>query len=173
MAFASSGCVVGGPPDYQNPQKTPPVLDLSSANPTLLTVITATTGASGTPPTTYTFTVNERSEDVGDDLIGLLYLDYGNKDNKVLQPGLWSSPASTFDNIRTVTIPWSAANQPLGCHTLTLEVTHASNVDLSTGVPVVTLPKDHSDDVAFATWWVDIGTDLNNLPALDCPTQSP
>ena len=163
MVLALSGCIVSGPPDYHDPAQTPPVL--SDVNPSLLGVLPADTGRSGTPPSQYTLTAKVRSEDVGGDgLIALLYLDYGDLTNQVRQPALWTGPARTFsDTSRTVTLPWSAANQPTGCHTLTMEVTHASNVTFAKGVPVVSLTPQ--DDVAFATWWVNIYDDPTSKDA--------
>jgi len=171
MLAALPSCVIAGPPDYQDPGQTPPVLDLTKASFSVFSVLTATTGVSGTPATQFTFTVPVRSQDVGDDgLIALLYLDYGGSD-AVRQPPLWTAGASTFDDTsRIVRLPWSAANQTKGCHTLTMMVTHASNVDFQTGEPVVSI--DPPDDVAYATWWVDIDDDSTGQdpnPMSGCP----
>ncbi len=169
MAVLSSGCVIAGPPDYQDPQKTPPVLDLTGASPSIWSVIVANSGAiSGQPATQLQISVPVRSEDGTDSLIGLLYVDY-NTDKQVLQPGYWPGGSSTFDIIRNVSLPWSAANQPKGCHTLTLLVTHASNVGPGA---VVSIPKDQPDDLALATWWVDIDDTNSDTTLPSCPKPS-
>lgn len=162
MVLALSGCLVSGPPNYHDPKETPPFL--SNETPVLEQVLSAYAGSSSTPPNQYNLTANVRSQDVaGDGLIAFLYLDYGTT-NQVRQPALWTwtGPAKTIDDTsRSVTLPWSAANQPTGCHTLTMLVTHASNVTSPKGVPTIS----NLDDVALATWWVNIYNDTTKKDA--------
>jgi hypothetical protein len=167
MALASSGCVIAGPPDYKDPGQTPPFLDLAQAVPSLQQVIVATTKTSGTPPTRVDISVPVRSGDANDPLAGLLFVDYGSS-NPEYQNWGYASPSTSFNNPeRPISVSWQVNSQP-GCHTLTLLVTHLSKANTNTG------EYFDQNDIALATWWVNVVTDKNNVPPLsDCLTQSP
>ncbi len=168
MALVLSSCVIAGPPDYKDPTQTPPVLDLSQADPPLGFVVQATSDQ-----TTIPISVPVRSQDPPQNgLFGMLYLDFKSP-NQTLYSNFWSSDPKSFDDTtRTVTFNWTPANVSAGCHTLTIEVTHRLNVSFQ-GQPTVTPPKDHPDDIAFATWWVDVHPGSPNSDLSDCPKSSP
>jgi hypothetical protein len=108
--------------------------------------------------------VDERSEDDGDGLRAITFLNYnGNKgiDNPASFQNIKEVDPGTFDVVKHLSLGWRVSGK--GCTLLTLIVTHASNVD---GKGLDHFPIDNGD-VASITWWLNV----NNPAATDvtCP----
>jgi hypothetical protein len=165
-AGALAGCLVAEPPPHPNPEQTPPVIDLNRTFP-LVTQITLLRQGER-----QTFSAAVRSEDQGEKLIGLLFLDYSLRNpERFLQFG--EARPSTFDDTsRRLGISWQVPPSERDCHQVTMLITHAGNLDYQTGIPQPILDSD----VALATWWVNI-IDPNATNAGDpydlenCPTR--
>ncbi|MGC4091233.1 MAG: hypothetical protein QM756_25820 [Polyangiaceae bacterium] len=71
MAFLS-GCIVADPPQYQDAERTPPLLDTWGAIPSPLSIIVLDHSTT----TKLEVSVPVRSEDQGDSLFAALHLDY-------------------------------------------------------------------------------------------------
>ncbi|MFZ5896772.1 MAG: hypothetical protein ACOY0T_37290 [Myxococcota bacterium] len=163
MAFLS-GCIVADPPQYRDPERTPPILNLAHATPPMNSVIVI--------DRTDTLIVNDkvmvevpmRSDDLGEQLYAVLHLDYTFDSSEVLD--VQRVPAGTLsDPERTIRVQRDLITDP-GCHTLTLLVAHESSFDNA----FLLLPEAQND-TAVATWWMNIievpGQDPYTL--VDCP----
>ena len=149
-------------PDYGPSQRTP--IYLSDPHPTPSNLQILNDGQLG--PSTLSFGVTFRSEDAGEGVISVLYVDY--KHGPVQTPAKHYHPASTFDNPRPVTYPVSTnafAGREGVCHSLTLMLMHESGWDDQNNVPLGTPP-----DLATMTWF----TSVNDMGSLlqECPTTS-
>jgi len=160
-----SGCLVDDPPPFPESKQTPPRLDYHDASPLLDQIIFAQSGQ------TLHFSIPVASEDAGDKLSALLFLDYSGGSASPIVPGK-SLDASTLDDTTRmpVTLDWAVPMNVYspGCHRLTLRVTHISNIDTNI-YPGVRDPND----LAEAYWWLNLDAD----PALgkmlvDCPLAS-
>jgi len=172
MLLAQS-CIVADPPEYKTPGRTRPVLNAFKAVPETTKVLVVYTGKVAT-----SFSVPVRSEDAGEDLRALFYLDYE------VQPGDMNrgeSPlnsqkitASTYANTsREATYPWLPTKQSVsaGCHFVTLIVAHRSSFQSS--------DENHLDaskaveDAALLTWTVNVDPPSDGVNTLlNCPSST-
>ncbi len=114
------------------------------------------------------FNVPVQSEDAGEALRALFFLDYGTPAQLKLVGK--TIPASTFDNMgRTATLDWVPINVTTGCHFVTLVVAHSSSFQ--------SIDDDHlepskaDDDASLVTWTVNMNPPTdgeNTLP--NCPS---
>ena len=174
MLFAQS-CIVADPPEYRAPGQTRPVLNVYGAVPTATQVLEVSTMP---PKTATTLTVQVRSEDAGEPLRAVLFLDYQvmeNLDPNNFQPGektliSLTIPASTYSNTgRVFEYPWLPSTTS-GCHFLSLIVAH-HNSFLQSSDEVHLNPRFANDDAAIVTWTVNVNPpDDGSLP--NCPTNT-
>lgn len=162
MLLASS-CIVADPPEYLDPVQTRPVLDIGQADPGTSQVLLVQTGEK------VTFSVPVRSEDAGEDLRAVFFVDQGPGSSGVFQNSQ-SIPASTYnDTSRPVTFEWTVPPLPLpGCHLLTLTVAHRLSFD-PTHDDVLN-PKDQ-DDAAIVNWWLNVNPTTDPSTLVNCPTK--
>jgi hypothetical protein len=157
LAIVTS-CVVSDPPEYTNPAATPPLLVLLEASPPVSVVRATNTGD------LILFNVPVRSEDeVGDELIARLYLDF-RLDSEVVQAPLVILPAGSYADERSIEMSWVVPQLDPGCRQLMLVVTHRSNLD-SSGRPL------QNRDTAVAVWWLNINDASSDNPMSACPTE--
>jgi len=153
-----SSCLVDDPPPFPESKQTPPRLDYHAAQPLLGQFIFAQNGE------TLDFSIPVASEDAGDDLIALLFLDYsGGAATRVAGIGV---TASTLDDTtRKVVLHWPVLGISPGCHRLTLRVTHNANLN-TINSPLV----QNQSDLAEANWFAIIDADSAVANTLaDCP----
>jgi hypothetical protein len=136
------GCILADAPQYVTPSQRAPVLSLYQASPTLLEILDVKTGDR------VSINIPVRSEDAGEQLLGLLFSDYGTAVSR--EQGFSFLGPSTYDKPR----PFPLVSQPLsfdtnGCHTLSLLVGHLSSFDRTAAVL-------NQDDIALATWMVNV-----------------
>jgi hypothetical protein len=162
MLLASS-CIVADPPEYVQPLRTRPVLDVGLAVPGTSQVLVVHTGDN------VGFSVPVRSEDAGEDLRAVFFLDQGPGSRGVFQNSQ-RVPASTYsDTTRPVTFPWTVPTLA-GCHLMTLTVAHSSSFQADHEDVLDT--QNHADDAAIVNWWLNApapGTLDSTL--VDCPTK--
>jgi hypothetical protein len=132
----------------EEPEKTPPILDLSRANPPITEVITKT-ALERTKQ--INFSIPVRSEDLGDPLWAQLYLNYS-IDGGTAYRGVPVPPSTLEDTSRAIVFFWTIQGLEPGCYQLSLVVTHSSNVDFTQD----SRPIDPTRDVAIATWWMNV-----------------
>jgi hypothetical protein len=169
MAFAllAAGCIVADPPDSSDPEKTPPVLLLGQADPSVyqLQVLSKSSGETTRVP----INVPVRSEDAGDPLIAALYLNWDTpgQESTFVQGTQRRLEASTFDDTgRSVATEWDY-HAATGCKQLTLIVTHETNFDWLGSSYV------NPADIAIAVWFFYIRagqSDTNDVTS--CPNSS-
>jgi hypothetical protein len=164
-----SGCIVADPPQYEDPKRSPPILDLERAVP-LISSIIIVDRSDKIASHDVEVSVPIRSDDQGEALVAALHHDYftdptGNTDT-------FSSvmvPPSTLDDLnRSISLTWSVEDAfPAGCHQLALVVFHQSSWDF----PHFRPKPGTLWDTAFATWWMNIDPDPNVDPdtLVGCP----
>lgn len=162
-----SGCIVADPPQYEDPGRTPPILNLVRATPRIVEPYLQDRSDPSTKET-MPLEVPVRSEDQGQDLIFAIHVDYTYPASRWLTGG--SLPASTLsDTSRKITL-YVPLQGILGCHPLTLLVAHEKQWDLGVNAP----KPGGEDDTALATWWVNAlpssGGDAYTLA--DCPNRN-
>lgn len=162
LALSLPACLVTSPPEYEPPPQTAPQLVASAAFPSLWKLITID---ERTPFLTFGGAVI--SEDDGEDVQFVLYIDYGTS-NSAMNPyknrvfPLPSVKAGKIaDGQRSFEVPWYLDSVPIqkGCHTITLVASHEFE-------QVNVCPAD-SKDMSTIEW------KLVNCDAGDqgCPTQ--
>lgn len=155
---STAGCVVANPPDVQLPTKTPPVLNYVNAQPLITQIVQVPVELSATQ---LPFTVRVRSEDLGDSLAVLPYLDYNAPTQAVAGQTTFVDPSSFDDDQRVISVTLSKSSLSLGCRQFTLLVTHTDN--LVHGL------KDDADK-AIITWWLDVHSSSSTPATLEsCP----
>jgi hypothetical protein len=138
----TEGCLFPAPPEFREPEKTPPFL---------WGPIPATTEVQSVKSgDRFVINVNVRSEDAGDDLVALLFLNYLVEGQQVGGFNWSSVKAGTLSEERHISMSWQIPDRPTPgtCEQLSLVVSHFSNFDGG-------LPVDDSD-VDVVTWWLDI-----------------
>jgi hypothetical protein len=170
--LVTQSCIVADPPEYRAPGKTRPVLDVYGAVPTATRALIVYKGnpAVGTP-----FSVRVRSEDAGEPLRALFFLDYQIKYAGVTQPGevnLVSKtiPASTYDDTgRVIQYTWNPANPATtrGCHFISLVVAHRDSFLVEDNDHLD--PRYADEDAAIVTWTVNVDP-LDEGTLVNCPS---
>lgn len=160
MSLVAGACVLSEPPDYGIARQSPPFFwNLLKADPSIWVVKPY---SSNGPPQNVSVPV--RSEDAGDPLVGIMFLDYKKLDSDggeiPNQIGSGYLPAGTFDETDRVMKAFWVVPPKKGCHTVTLVVTHSKNLDGN--VPI------NDADTAIISWPVDIDDDGTSLVG-DCP----
>jgi hypothetical protein len=165
-----TGCIVADPPEYQEPKRTPPILDLNNAEPSPYWVVVVDR-EDNLQPDNLVIKVPLRSDDQGERVWFGLHVDYKSDDHPVAFQN--PVPPSTIDDTsRSIGTTWAIdpSFPSSGCHQLTLLVAHESSWEYSKQLPKIDAPKD---DIAIATWWLNLdpaGSDPFTLPR--CPSQS-
>jgi hypothetical protein len=152
-----SGCLVEDPPVYTEPTRTPPRINLRTAEPQPDRIILV---EQGDP---VLFRVPFSSEDVGARVSAFLFLDYSEKSKTPLASA--DAAGSTLDDDnRRIEITYPATDQvSFGCHRIMIRISHADNFLLfPSGAPI------NQADVAEAYWWMNVldvaaGDDSSNL----------
>lgn len=164
MTTSTSSCLFDAPPTYEHQLQTPPVLLLNTANPPVTEVQILDT-LSENP--SLAIRVDLRSEDAGDRVFGIPFLDYQLPTQTPRLP-LAQAPASTYDDTsRALSLSLTYADLAPGCRQLTLLATHANNFNFEKFTPV------DPADVAIATWWLLIDDPTGSLGACPRPEAPP
>jgi hypothetical protein len=167
LASACNACLVADPPQYDEPQRTPPFLDLVAAIPSPNRLIVRERRVNSL----IRFDVPVRSEDNGELLFYALHRNYSFETNSNdLERG--RIPAGAFDDLgRSINFEWTIEqNIEPGCHQLTLLVAHASNWQVEESRPD---PINGIGDTAMATWWLNLDPQPDAPDSLlDCPNAS-
>ena len=168
----TQSCIVADPPEYKDPVRTRPFLDVYKAVPLTQNVLVVYTKDPLLMSGTIVISVPVRSEDAGEDLNGHFFIDYGVPPPQEKKLVTVLIPASTYDvTSRSAHWDWQPkANPPSdGCHVLTLVVAHKSS--FKSGDQDHLDPAMASEDAAIVSWWVNV----NPLPGMaqtlsNCPT---
>lgn len=167
-ALGSAGCLVSDPPKYEEPGLTPPFLDLVGTDPLPGRIIQR---EQGTNPV-ISFKVPVRSEDNGENLWFSLYRNFSFSPNSLPVVANRRLPPGTFDETdRSISFDWTIDSSVyLGCHQLTLLVSHESTWNLNLARPD---PLASIGDSAMAVWWLNYYESGQDPAVLNgCPTLS-
>lgn len=143
LSLLASGCLLAEPPK-RNPRQTPPILNLSLADPAV-TQLLIVDGAGSVD-----FSIPVRSEDVGEDISFALHRNYalGTAESSRIFGNESLPPSHLNDDSRVVSfLAFLPAPEP--CYQLTLVVCHDPNFFPSSGL----CDPNRLDDTAIATWW--------------------
>lgn len=158
MVIASS-CIVADPPEYRDPVRTRPLLEVYKATPLISNIVVYTPN---TPP--INFSVPVRSEDAGEDLSAVTFVDYGTNVEKFVN--IQTIAASTYDQSREIPLKWTPTDDK--CHVFSLIVAHVRSFLSGDGVHLD--PDKAGDDAAIVSWWVNVNPPNNEVNTLrDCP----
>ncbi len=154
MLLLPTACLLPDPPDYRREQKTAPSLTGIVPSPTEVLLVNS--------GDLIDFSVKVRSEDLNDQIVGQLFLNYLVEDRQ--EGAGWEQllPGSYAD-ARDLTITWKVPlrTTPGTCEQLSMVVTHGLNL-----YPRSHLPIDEND-VAVVTWWLSINDSEQTLG--QCP----
>ena len=114
------------------------------AIPTILTPV-QTSGETELP----TFRVPFVSEDLGERVVGRLFLNYSSEPTERDLGSRAVNPGSLNDIDREMIVPWTK-NRTLveGCYSVTMTITHEDNYSPETLAPI------DLTRTAFVTWWI-------------------
>ncbi|HVR21418.1 MAG TPA: hypothetical protein VMS65_17010 [Polyangiaceae bacterium] len=145
----ATGCLVAEAPEYGPAQQRPPVVGWENVKPSPyeLQTIDETLGS-------LDIRVPVRSEDAGDPLQGVLWVDYGNVSSRKRFDEK-QVPASSFDDLEraySTTWIWDERVKKECGHTLTLLLMHRSNYDDDKDIP----NENVEWDVASVTWQMNV-----------------
>jgi hypothetical protein len=173
MPWFAAGCVVPEPEKFREPERSPPILNLDQAVPSINQLIAVRTDVQQS----FTFTIPVRSEDSGDNLAGVMNVNYKTPTETFF--GYQTLPASTLDdtnrkfsfssffNLRCDN--GNGGDEPGCCARLTLVVTHESNISTEGGL-IQPDPVLSKGDLAIATWWLAVDAPEGNPSRIDdCP----
>lgn len=157
-ALSLWGCFAPAP-KLSQPEQTPPFVVTSQVTPPLSMVhLLPESGL-------FDFVVPFRSEDVNEQVVSALYLDLVPGDTNPTFVHLASLSPGTIDEERQFSSQVSLADQiTSGCHTLTLTITHESNLDPFVS-PLPLVPSR----AASVVWFVDVPDPENPTLLGDCP----
>jgi hypothetical protein len=141
--FLPTACLIGPPDELVPPERVPPRAIVDQAAPSvLMPVQTLKEGP------LYEFRVPFVSEDLGERVVGRLFLNYGSEPTErdlgsdALGPG-------TLAEVREMVVRWTKVkNLAAGCYSVTMTITHNDNYS-----PVTLAPIDLTR-TAFVTWWI-------------------
>lgn len=152
VALFVVGCL-SDPPTYRDSQRLPPFVVVDKTDP---------------PPWVFT-PLNEGetlvislwfySEDLGDDLRALTYVDLLPGEQPVTADDPVEIPAGSYEEIRSVRL--EVPNLAAGCHAVTVVLTHVSNLDDGTVVD--------KDRAARVVWWANVKGAQGSGRIDDCP----
>lgn len=156
-----SGCLIAPPQELERPEQIPPRTFNDQADPPLTSPV-AVSSSSGTR----TFQVPFVSEDLGETVVGKLYLNYGGLGEAILV-GSAEKTGATIDTMdREMIVAWQSREPAPGCYAVTMAITHESNY--TNDFPP--LPVD-DEATAFVTWWVAYDIELTDVTLYECDSQ--
>ncbi len=155
LAMLTPGCLIPEPAAWEGLQRTRPQLIEPITPPTNQFIV-----LSGAPPApnTLTVTVSEQSENAGEALRAIWYLDKTYLNSMDIAPGHIDDPP------KLIKVVWPVSITQPECVPFTLLVTYV-NYD-SNDLEHTPLPQD-ADYVATITWWLDLND--NNINTSDTP----
>jgi hypothetical protein len=144
----ATGCLVAEAPEYGPAQQRPPVIGWENVTPSPYEVLVI-----DDTRRSFEVRVPVRSEDAGDPLQGVLWVDYGEPSGELFDEN--QIPASSFDDLEraySTTWNWDARVTRRCGHTLTLLLMHRSNYDDDDNIPNGNVPWD----VASVSWQMNV-----------------
>jgi hypothetical protein len=153
-SWALSGCITE-PPTYEDSQRIPPFIVADKVEPPLSVINRLPAGTTDTTVQVWFF-----SEDLGDSVRALAYVDLRPGESRVTADDVRDIPPSSFDEMRSVELDVSTLSA--GCHTVTVVLTHRSNLTAKNEV-------SNKDLAARAVWWFEVPLTDSDTLLKTCP----
>ena len=159
FTLLATGCLFPEPPEWEAPQQThPPQLMDPVPSPTdIVSVISTLVNPTGGAGNLH-IVVNERSEDNGEGLRAILFLNYNSELNaEVKFQNIFEVAPGHLEELKSILMDWPIPlRTDVYCTPLTLIVTHESNVDKSANhFPILAKGKG-AEDISSITWWIAV-----------------
>jgi hypothetical protein len=157
-----TGCIIPEAPDYGAPRQTPIFIEEATIAPDPRSLQIVTTLDTTSVPVSFKM----HSEDAGERVYAVLYSDYKHSS------GHWIIDVPyeplTYDKERTISlsVPLDALDPP-ACRAVTVMVLHESGYDTH-NKELIGAPSD----LRSVTWFMSVGTTLDDAPLDSCPTAS-
>lgn len=149
-----SGCI-SEPPTYEDSQRIPPFIVADKVEPPLSVVSRLPAGTTDTTVQVWFF-----SEDLGDPVVALSYVDLRPGESRAAFDDVRDIPPSSFDEMRSVELDVNTLSA--GCHTVTAVLTHRSNTTAKNEV-------SNKDLAARAVWWFEVPLEGSDTLLKTCP----
>ncbi|HEX5101031.1 MAG TPA: hypothetical protein VFV94_16085 [Polyangiaceae bacterium] len=162
-SLSGTGCIVAEPPDYGPAQRSPIFMYNPHPNPWSVQVLSRL--STGNPPvsTIVPFGATVRSEDAGEQLVALRYLDYQHGAQFPISKLL--APATLEDERQIVFDIIPSRDFPLGgCHSITIMAMHLSSYNQDAGKF-----DGPPEDLAQESWIVSVDNVDGTFRVADCP----
>jgi hypothetical protein len=156
VASLTTGCLVDEPPEFEDPERTAPIMFLQSAVPTYGQVLVLQRNSPGVP-----FTIRVQSEDLKKSLWLHVWKNFGL--NGEARIDSQENPPGTFKEPREITFILEPNLLTPGCVPITLILQHEDNFDQRTLKPL---------DFSLATmavWYAVVDVDPADVSFADCP----
>ncbi len=166
LTMPAASCLVTSAPQFEPPAQTAPFLVKSTADPDPRTILVWDDPLKDRQA----FSAQLVSEDAGEDVQVVLFVDYGKPNEASGWPYQYSEThndavsASTLDDPEPRIAKATLFNLTAGCHTVTMMVSHA--FDSGLGCP---LKLSDSDQITWTIVRCDGGSACAIDPQLDCP----
>jgi hypothetical protein len=155
-SWLAAGCIFPEPEKFEEPQRTAPIVALNEVAPPVTSLLVV----NGRTP--HNFTVPFRSNDAGEFLQALFFLDFNTSSEDFVT--FQNVPPSTLDDPnRSVTLQWTfdetCTNDEVEdvacCRQFSMHLVHVSSVEQNTGTPRPDEVKS-SGDLASVVWWMAV-----------------
>lgn len=166
--LAANGCLMPPPPDLADPERTRPYVHYLNVDPPLgepIQVAIQQNVPDPEPPAPIPILLPFQSEDLGEDVEGVLHLVRPNNSVK-FEGDSGNIPAGEFSTVRNARMDWDPSDRAPGCYRLVATLAHASSFGAQ-GV----VREDRLDDAEAVSWLANVYDEsVGNITKLDdCP----
>lgn len=164
--LAATGCLMPSPPDLADPERTRPYIHYLNVDPPLGEPIEVPLNMlDPQPPARVPILLPFQSEDLGEDIEGVLHLVRPNNSWR-FEGDSGNIPAGEFSTVRNARMEWDPSDRGPGCYRLIATLAHASSFGAQ-GV----VREDRLDDAEAVSWLANVyDVHAGNTTQLDdCP----
>ncbi len=157
-----SSCIVDEPPDFEDPERTAPILYLDKSDPPNNTFVQVSADS------TLKFNVVLQSEDLREPLVAIPWVNFGLENEHGLTPHQ-VTPGSGSTPREAPFVVTIDSQVPRGCVPLTIFFAHEDDVDFFGNKGALPKPGALS---TRATWWLLVDSEPQEVTFADCPQPS-
>lgn len=162
-SLCSVSCLISPPDPIEQLEQVPPFVLTHLAVPTPYAYYPTTSTESPL------FHVEFKSEDLGEGVVGQLYLNLDTASEELITRGEVGAGSLNDPQPRSLDLTWrNSSNYPSGCYVITMTITHESNY--SNEWPLKPLDRSKT---AYIYWWAVHDRAPENLNFDECPAPSP
>jgi hypothetical protein len=146
LPASATSCLLEAPVELAEPDRVAPQALIRTALPSVFSPYQ--TYSTGIDPA---FQVKFTSKDLGESIVGRLYLNYNLTDAEKLIGSVEVPAGTSTSDAREIIVPWGQGRGSTapGCYSVTLVIAHKDNYT-SAVIPAVIEP----DMAEFLTWWI-------------------